>query len=137
MAPIATTNDSKQAHLQLQAGEEAALNRRPDASYYNNRKCIQVTWVAGARSSTRELGKLGKNCANSVLPREGFPLVCSDHCCNWGGDLTQFASSQARDTFGTIFCSELFVIVCVWTKNVGVRNIFLCSSEKIMFFFLF
>lgn len=37
MAPIATTNDSKQAQL-LQAGEEAALNRRPDANYYSNHK---------------------------------------------------------------------------------------------------
>lgn len=35
MAPIATTNDPKQAHQQ---GEEAPLNRRPDASYYSNHK---------------------------------------------------------------------------------------------------
>lgn len=37
MAPIATTNDPKQAHHQHQ-DVETALNRRPDASYYSNHK---------------------------------------------------------------------------------------------------
>lgn len=51
MAPIATTNDSKQTGHLLQVGEETALNRRPDVSYYRKYRdprwedCA-VTWVA-------------------------------------------------------------------------------------------